>query len=344
MSVIYQSATGLQVSDFLTKYGEEIKNKEILYVVQTNLAEDNYKTNIRTRLTVDGVNVKIGKSEGFGNSRLKAYTFMGSNYTPKFKQSGIRVLFVKAFPKRQQSMSGKKIIQVVETSLKRVLREMGRLVRGDEVFKIQPEELFSIIQSLEYDNPEEPLRFSERLGIRLLYLTKDTETGKLILQKHPDYESFLQRYYDQEGMVSNIKRKTNITAGFIKPQTRTIGTQKTNSLMAESNTESWDSSVRQMYFDIFEDSQNSKQRKPNTNKPQTTTFSEPMDIRNEVTSSNKRTKDINDIMDMLRRKKEMRLAPPPPPTYMYGSPMIETGNGSPLIVDIKPIEKKAKTK
>ena len=78
---MFQSEDGMNVKEFLAKYGAEIRGKDILYVVQTNLAEDNVRTTINTRVTKAGVNVKIGKSEGFGEARLKAYTHMNSNLT-----------------------------------------------------------------------------------------------------------------------------------------------------------------------------------------------------------------------------------------------------------------------
>ena len=92
MVVVYQDKTGLQVQDFLSKYENELKSKHVVYVVQTNLAEDNL-FHRNTRNEAQGVNVKIGKSEGTAHTRLKSYTHMSSNYNERFKQSGVRVLY-----------------------------------------------------------------------------------------------------------------------------------------------------------------------------------------------------------------------------------------------------------
>ena len=41
MTVLYQDAQGMQVRDFLEKFQDDLKGKHIIYVVMTNLAEDN---------------------------------------------------------------------------------------------------------------------------------------------------------------------------------------------------------------------------------------------------------------------------------------------------------------
>ena len=83
-------------------------------------------------------------------ARLKSYTHMSSNFDQLFPQSGIRVLFLKQFPRRTRGETGVSIVARVETRLKQILREMDRSVmgRGSEVFRINPEELFQIIEDI----------------------------------------------------------------------------------------------------------------------------------------------------------------------------------------------------
>ena len=133
METIFKSSLGVQMDSFLREYGARLKNKHILYAVSTNLAEDR-EISRSTRGRLGGVNIKIGKSTGNPYARLKAYTNMASNYKSQFPQSGVRVLFVRTYPKRKESQSGKPIVEVVETLLKRALRADNRKVprRGEE--------------------------------------------------------------------------------------------------------------------------------------------------------------------------------------------------------------------
>ena len=135
---------------FLQKYQNQIKDKHILYVVSTNLEEDE-QISRSTRGVLGGVNLKIGKATANAYARLKAYTNMGSNYTPRFVQSGIRVLYARTYQKRKQSQTGRLFVDVAETLLKRVLNDMNKKVkgRGAEIFNIDPQELFQIIEDLE---------------------------------------------------------------------------------------------------------------------------------------------------------------------------------------------------
>jgi len=73
-------------------------------------------------------------------ARLKSYTHMSSNFDQLFPQSGIRVLFLKQFPRWTRGETGVSIVARVETRLKQILREMDRSVmgRGSEVFRINP--------------------------------------------------------------------------------------------------------------------------------------------------------------------------------------------------------------
>ena len=225
--LIFQSSSGMQMKEFLEKYKDKIKNKDILYVVQTNLAEDNAKTTLRTRQRISGVNVKIGKSESNAYSRLLSYTHMGSNFTPKFKQSGVKVLYIRSYQKRTTMESGKKMIQRVELSLKRFLRSNGNKVtsRGSEVFRVDPEELFEIIENLEIEDIHEPLRIGERIGKRLVWMTKDTITGKFKLHYDPEYKKIMKDFLDDpnpeisnQPSVSNLNNRPTQTQSISNTQ------------------------------------------------------------------------------------------------------------------------------
>ena len=97
---MYQDTRGVQVRDFLEANEARLKDKHFLYVVSTNLEEDTYLRRRNMRGSKDGINVKIGMSQSGVTARLKSYTHMSSNFDPRFPQSGIRVLFLKQFPRR----------------------------------------------------------------------------------------------------------------------------------------------------------------------------------------------------------------------------------------------------
>ena len=143
---------------------------------------------------------------------------MSSNFDQLFPQSGIRVLFLKQFPRRTRGETGVSIVARVETRLKQILREMDRSVmgRGSEVFRINPEELFQIIEDIigNADASYEPRRQSERFGKTLLWLITDSDTGKQTMMFAEDYDEVLLKFaqdndieypLDEEGR-SNQKR------------------------------------------------------------------------------------------------------------------------------------------
>ena len=130
-------------------------------------------------------------------ARLKSYTHMSSNFDQLFPQSGIRVLFLKQFPRRMRGETGVSIVARVETRLKQILREMDRSVmgRGSEVFRINPEELFQIIEDIgNADASYEPRRQSERFGKTLLWLIRDSDTGKQTMMFAEDYDEVLLKF------------------------------------------------------------------------------------------------------------------------------------------------------
>ena len=210
------------MDSFLREYGARLKNKHILYAVSTNLAEDR-EISRSTRGRLGGVNIKIGKSTGNPYARLKAYTNMASNYRAQFPQSGVRVLFVRTYPKRKESQSGKPIVEVVETLLKRALRADNRKVprRGEEIFNIDPQELFGLIETLGTEDYQyDERRSSERLGKRLLWVITDTVTGTMKLMFAEDYDSVLKKFAESTDPNLLDDRTRLLTRYYIRPVTR----------------------------------------------------------------------------------------------------------------------------
>jgi len=210
------------MKEFLRQYGDRIKQKHVLYAVSTNLAEDK-QIRRTTRSRPGGVNIKIGKASSDAYSVIQRYTRMGSNYSEQFPQSGVRVLMVRIYPKRRDTETGTSLVNVAETLLKRELNAMNRLVpfRGSEIFNIDPEELFELIESIDlkdYDYSER--RASERLGKRLLWMITDSETGKQTLMYAKDYDEVLRKFAEENDPSLLDDRSKYITRYFIKPVTR----------------------------------------------------------------------------------------------------------------------------
>ena len=216
---MYQNAQGVQVRDFLEENEARLKDKHFLYVVGTNLEEDTYLRRHSTRGSKDGINVKIGMSQSGVTARLKSYTHMSSNFDPFFPQSGIRVLFLKQFPRRTRGETGVSIVARVETRLKQILREMDRSVmgRGSEVFRINPEELFQIIEDIgNADASYEPRRQSERFGKTLLWLITDSDTGKQTMMFAEDYDEVLLKFAHDNDIDLLDERSKYITRFYIR--------------------------------------------------------------------------------------------------------------------------------
>ena len=216
---MYQNPQGVQVRDFLEANEARLKDKHFLYVVSTNLEEDTYLGRRNTRGSKDGINVKIGMSQSGVTARLKSYTHMSSNFDPRFPQSGIRVLFLKQFPRRTSGETGSSIVARVETRLKQILREMDRSVdgRGSEVFRIQPEELFQIIEDIgNADASYEPRRQSERFGKNLLWMITNIATGKQTMMFAEDYDEVLMRFAEDNDISLLDERSKHITRFYIR--------------------------------------------------------------------------------------------------------------------------------
>jgi hypothetical protein len=148
---------------------------------------------------------------------------MASNYKSQFPQSGVRVLFVRTYPKRKESQSGKPIVEVVETLLKRALRDDNRKVprRGEEIFNIDPQELFGLIETLGTEDYQyDERRSSERLGKRLLWVITDTVTGTMKLMFAEDYDSVLKKFAESTDPNLLDDRTRLLTRYYIRPVTR----------------------------------------------------------------------------------------------------------------------------
>ena len=205
--------------DFLEANESRLKDRHFLYVVSTNLEEDTYLRRRSMRGSKDGISVKIGMSQSGVTARLKSYTHMSSNFDPRFPQSGIRVLFLKQFPRRTSGETGSSIVARVETRLKQILREMDRSVdgRGSEVFRIQPEELFQIIEDIgNADASYEPRRQSERFGKNLLWMITDSDTGKQTMMFAEDYDEVLMRFAEDNDVSLLDERSKYITRFYIR--------------------------------------------------------------------------------------------------------------------------------
>lgn len=248
MTTIFSDPRGLQMDLFLQKYQNQIKDKHILYVVSTNLEEDE-QISRSTRGVLGGVNLKIGKATANAYARLKAYTNMGSNYTPRFVQSGIRVLYARTYQKRKQSQTGRLFVDVAETLLKRVLNDMNKKVkgRGAEIFNIDPQELFQIIEDLDIGDVQyQDRRKSERIGKRLLWLVTDALSGKDKLVFAEDYDEVLKQYALTNERDSMDERSKYITRYFIRPVNpwkavqRVLRPQQVMSISTHSETETFE--------------------------------------------------------------------------------------------------------
>lgn len=223
MTTIFADANGVQMKDFLKKYKETLKGKHVLYAVSTNLEEDR-QIRRSTRNTLGGVNIKIGKATADPAGRLKSYTNMASNYSKEFTQSGVRVMMIRVYAKRKDFETGNSKVNEAEILLKRTLRDAGRSVkvRGSEIFNVDPNELFDIVENIDLgDYQYETRRVSERLGKRLVWLTTDVETGKEELKYATDYDETMRRYAEaNKGRMD--ERSKFITQYFIRPPRRVV--------------------------------------------------------------------------------------------------------------------------
>ena len=144
MTVVYKSTNGIPIERFLELHGDEIKDMNIIYAIQTNLNDDR-----AGRLRSGAPKIKIGKSVS-GRSRIVQYLHQHSKQSASSPEGGSRVLYCETIQKRPVGTSGKHLVDVIELELKRHLRELGKGVkeRGSEVFQINPTSLFEIIGNI----------------------------------------------------------------------------------------------------------------------------------------------------------------------------------------------------
>ena len=96
MTVVVKSVNGIPFVRFVEEYIPKIKDKHIFYVVASNLEQDN---------RLSGKVIKIGRSLGTGKKRLSEYaTYLGREAQTSTDQSGLRILYIKTFPKKLKNI------------------------------------------------------------------------------------------------------------------------------------------------------------------------------------------------------------------------------------------------
>ena len=129
-----------------------------------------------------------------------------------------------SYQKRKESESGKLLVDIAETLLKRALRNLNKLVpkRGSEIFNINPTQLFDLIESLDLGDLEyDERRTSERIGKRLLWLVTDT-FGKQKLEYAKDYDEVMAKYALENDRQLMDPRSKYITQYYIRPILRQV--------------------------------------------------------------------------------------------------------------------------
>ena len=147
-TVFYQDTEGIDYNEFMLLYKEDLKGKEGIYVVQTNLEQDNKPSNnefhIQTRSGVKkqgGPVVKVGKTTNFV-SRFAGYaSHNGGSRSSRTDQGGIRILYVLFLNKKNLFTSGKSYTDLFERQLHRMLKEDYGLLptRGIERYRLSQE-------------------------------------------------------------------------------------------------------------------------------------------------------------------------------------------------------------
>jgi hypothetical protein len=233
-TVFFQDSQGIDYNEFIQLYKDDLKGKEGIYVVQTNLEQDNMKPSknefhIQTRSGVKrqgGPVVKVGKTTNFA-SRFAGYaSHNGGSRSSRTDQGGIRILYVSFLNKKKLFTTGKSYTDLFEMQLHRMLKEDYGLLptRGIERYALTKEGgievLFEKINSFTPDVKEDENQFirrSERLGgERLMWLTRDlsdpNNENKFHIEFHKDFDTIIEKYKKQIE-----KRFTPITDGMIKP-------------------------------------------------------------------------------------------------------------------------------
>jgi len=233
-TVLYQDPVGIDYNEFMLLYKDELKAKEGIYVVQTNLEQDNMKPSrseyhIQTRSGVKnqgGPVVKVGKTTNFV-SRFAGYASHNrGSRSSRTDQGGIRILYVLFLNKKSLFTTGESYTDLFERQLHRMLKEDYGLLqnRGIERYALTQEGgidvLFEKINSFapdEKDDENQFIRRSERPGgERLMWLTRDMSDHnnemKFHIEFHTDFDIMIEIYLKQ------IEKRLNpITDGMIKP-------------------------------------------------------------------------------------------------------------------------------
>jgi len=130
-TVFYQDSQGIDYNEFIQLYKDDLKGKEGIYVIQTNLEQDNMNPSksefhIQTRSGVKkqgGLVVKVGKTTNF-SSRFAGYaSHNGGSRSSRTDQGGIRILYVLFLNKKNLFTSGKSYTYLFERQLRRMLKE-----------------------------------------------------------------------------------------------------------------------------------------------------------------------------------------------------------------------------
>lgn len=218
-TVFFQSKEGMNFLEFKQKYADKVKGKHGIYVIQTNLEQDQEKVGRRTRnKNYSGSVVKVGRSQGTFMKRFSDYAYnTGAQRFSRTDQGGLKILYVKFLPQKNPLATGKSLTEIFERQLLNYLKEKYGLVehRGVERFKIDIDSLFDIINNFKIDqkeNEEEFIRRSERLGgERLMWLSFDPyDKSKTYLNFHDNFNELIQKFKSQ------IQNKfSKITEGFL---------------------------------------------------------------------------------------------------------------------------------
>jgi len=88
---------------------------------------------------------------------------------------------------------------------------------GSEVFRINPEELFQIIEDIgNADASYEHRRQLERFGKTLLWMITDSDTGKQTMMFAEDYDEVLMRFAEDNDINLLDERSKHITRLYIR--------------------------------------------------------------------------------------------------------------------------------
>jgi len=118
MPVIFSSATGMDVDDFLDKY--DVRNKNIVYCISNKLKSDRHR-------------YKIGKSVD-GHSRLQAYRRAYGKSSRTDAHAGALVHRVETVAPRPEHAQGPPLVDYKEKAIKQYLGPPVRF-RGSEFFE-----------------------------------------------------------------------------------------------------------------------------------------------------------------------------------------------------------------